>query len=52
VKADHSADINFTSTTAQVLVAAAHGKAIYVTAWDVMAAGVANFTLEYGTQTM
>ena len=41
--------INISSATTTQLVAAASGKTIYVTAWDVIAAGTTNMTLEYGT---
>jgi hypothetical protein len=51
IQADHSAQINFSSTAAQQIVALVSGKAIYVTAWDVMANGTSTFQLEYGTQT-
>ena len=49
IQAGASVPINISSATTTQLVAAASGKAIYVTAWDVIAAGTGNITLEYGT---
>jgi hypothetical protein len=51
IQADHSAAINISNTTPVAIVAAVSGKKIYVTGWDVISAGSANFYLEYGTQT-
>jgi hypothetical protein len=51
VQAGASAPINISTATTTQLVAAATGKAIYVTAWDVIAGGTGNITLEYGTGT-
>jgi hypothetical protein len=48
VQAGASAPINISSATTTQLVAAVSGKTIYVTAWDVIAAGNGNITLEYG----
>ena len=49
IQAGASVPINISTATTTQLVAAATGKAIYVTAWDVIAAGTGNITLEYGT---
>ena len=49
IQAGVSVPINISSATTTQLVGAATGKAIYVTAWDVIAAGTGNITLEYGT---
>ena len=49
VQAGASVAINISTATTTQLVAAASGKGIYVTAWDVIAAGTGNITLEYGT---
>lgn len=49
IQAGASAPINISTATTTQLVAAVAGKAIYVTAWDVIAAGTGNITLEYGT---
>ena len=49
IQAGASVPINISTATTTQLVAAASGKAIYVTAWDVIAAGTGNITLEYGT---
>jgi hypothetical protein len=49
IQAGVSIPINLSSATTTQLVAAVSGKAIYVTAWDVIAAGTTNFTFEYGT---
>jgi hypothetical protein len=51
IQAGVSVPINVSTATTTQLVAAATGKAIYVTAWDVIAGGTGNFTLEYGTGT-
>jgi hypothetical protein len=49
IQAGASVPINISTATMTQLVAAVAGKAIYVTAWDVIAAGTGNITLEYGT---
>jgi hypothetical protein len=49
IQAGASVPINISSATTTQLVAAASGKTIYVTAWDVIAAGSGSLTLEYGT---
>jgi len=49
VQAGASVAINISSATTTQLVAAVSGKAIYVTAWDVIAAGAGSITLEYGS---
>jgi hypothetical protein len=49
IQAGASVPINISTATTTQLLAAATGKAIYVTAWDVIAAGTGNITLEYGT---
>ena len=46
-----SAPINVSSATTTQLVALSSGKAIYVSAWDVVVAAADNVTLEYGTGT-
>jgi hypothetical protein len=51
IQAGASLPINLSTATTTQLVAAVSGKAIYVTAWDVIAAGTTNFTFEYGTGT-
>jgi hypothetical protein len=51
IQAGASLPINLSTATTTLLVAAVSGKAIYVTAWDVIAAGTTNFTFEYGTGT-
>jgi hypothetical protein len=51
IQAGTSLPINLSTATTTQLVAAVSGKAIYVTAWDVIAAGTTNFTFEYGTGT-
>jgi hypothetical protein len=51
IQAGASVPINITSATTTQLVAGVSGKAIFVTAWDVIAAGTTNFTFEYGTGT-
>ena len=43
--------INILNAGTTQLVPAVSGKTIYVTAWDVIAAGTTNFTFEYGTGT-
>ncbi|MGH6796864.1 MAG: hypothetical protein ACREDI_00575 [Roseiarcus sp.] len=48
-EAGASVPINISTATTTQLVALAAGKAIYVTAWDVMAGGTGAITLEYGT---
>jgi hypothetical protein len=49
IQAGVSVPINISTATTTQLVAAVASKAIYVTAWDVIAAGTTNFTFEYGT---
>jgi hypothetical protein len=49
IQAGASVPINISTATTTQLVAGVSGKAIYVTAWDVIAAGTTNFTFEYGT---
>ena len=49
IQAGASVPINISTATTTQLLAATTGKAIYVTAWDVIAAGTGNITLEYGT---
>lgn len=49
VQSDTSAAINVATATTTQIVALSGGKAIYVTAWDVIAGGTGNITLEYGT---
>ena len=49
IQAGASVPINISAATTTQLVAAVSGKTIYVTAWDVIAAGTTNFTFEYGT---
>ena len=49
VQAGVSVPINISSATTTQLVAAASGKTIYITAWDVIAAGSGSIMLEYGT---
>jgi hypothetical protein len=51
IQAGASIPINISTAATTQLVAALTGKAIYVTAWDVIAAGTTNFTFEYGTGT-
>ena len=51
IQAGASLPINLSTATTTQLVAAVSGKAIYVIAWDVIAAGTTNFTFEYGTGT-
>jgi hypothetical protein len=51
IQAGASIPINISTAATTQLVAALTGKAIYVTAWDVIAAGATNFTFEYGTGT-
>jgi hypothetical protein len=48
IQAGASVPINISTATTTQLVAAVTSKAIYVTAWDVIAAGTTNFTFEYG----
>jgi hypothetical protein len=48
IQAGVSVPINISSATTTQLVAAVSGKATYVTAWDVIAAGTGNIVLEYG----
>ena len=49
IQAGASVPINISTATTTQLVALSSGKSIYITAWDVIAAGTGNFTLEYGT---
>jgi hypothetical protein len=51
IQAGASLPINLSTAATTQLVSAVSGKAIYVTAWDVIAAGTTNFTFEYGTGT-
>jgi hypothetical protein len=51
IQAGVSLPINLSTAATTQLVAAVSGKAIYVTAWDVIAAGTTNFTFEYGSGT-
>ena len=51
IQAGASVPINISTATTTQLVPRPSGKTIYVTAWDVIAAGTTNFTLEYGTGT-
>jgi hypothetical protein len=46
-----SVPINISTATTTTLVPLSAGKLIYVSAWDVIANGTGNFTLEYGTGT-
>jgi hypothetical protein len=48
IQAGASVPINISTATTTQLVALAAGKAIYITAWDVIAGGAGNITLEYG----
>jgi hypothetical protein len=48
-QATNSVPINISTATTTQLVALSAGKVIQVTAWDVIAAGTGNITLEYGT---
>ena len=49
IQAGASVPINISTAATTQLVAGASGKSIYVTAWDVIAAGTGNIALEYGT---
>jgi hypothetical protein len=49
VQAGASVPISISTATTTQLVALSAGKAIYVNAWDVIAGGTGNITLEYGT---
>jgi hypothetical protein len=49
IQAGASVPINISTATTTQLVAAVASRAIYVTAWDAIAAGTTNFTFEYGT---
>lgn len=51
VQASNSVAISIAGATTTQLVALSSGKKIYVTAWNVIAAGTGNFTLVYGTGT-
>jgi hypothetical protein len=48
IQANAQAAINISTATTTTLVSLVSGKAIYVTGWDVLAAGAGNLTLEYG----
>jgi hypothetical protein len=49
IQAGASVPISISTATTTQLVAAVGGKAIYVTAWDVISAGTTNFSFEYGS---
>lgn len=49
VQAGASIPISISTATTTQLVAPVSGAHIYITAWDVIAAGTGNITLEYGT---
>jgi hypothetical protein len=49
IEAGASVPISISTAATTQLVAGISGKAIYVTAWDVIAAGTTSFTFEYGT---
>ena len=49
IQADTSAKIDVSTATTTQLVALSSSKKIYVTAWDVIAAGTGNIKLVYGT---
>ncbi len=49
IQADNSAAISVSTATTTQLVALTSGKKIYVTAFDIIAAGTGNATLVYGT---
>lgn len=49
IQADNSVPITISTNTVTQLVALSSGKKIYVTSFDVISAGTANFTLVYGT---
>jgi hypothetical protein len=49
IQADASVKIDVSAATTTQLVALSSGKKIYVTAWDVIAAGTGNLKLVYGT---
>ena len=51
VQADKSVAISISTATTTQLVALSGSTKIYVTAWDVIAAGTGNIQLEYGTGT-
>ncbi len=51
IQADNSAAISISTATTTQLIALSASKKIYVTAWDVIAAGTGAITLEYGTGT-
>jgi hypothetical protein len=51
IQAGVSLPINLSTAATTQLIAEVSGKAIYVTAWDVIAAGTTNFAFEYGTGT-
>ena len=51
IEAGASVPINISTAATTQLVAGISGKAIYVTAWDMIAAGTTSFTFEYGTGT-
>lgn len=49
IQADVSVPINISTATDTQLIALSGSKKIYVSAWDVIAAGTGNIQLEYGT---
>lgn len=49
IQADSSAPISISTATTTQIVALVSGKKIYVTSFDVIAAGTGNITFEYGT---
>lgn len=51
IQASKSAAINIAATTTTQIIALAANQAIFVTSWNVMAAGTNNVTLVYGTGT-
>lgn len=51
VQSARSVAINVNTATTTQLVALSSGKAIYITAWNVVAGGTGNITLVYGTGT-
>jgi hypothetical protein len=51
IQATASVPINISAATTTQLIAASGSTKIYVTAWDVIAAGAGSITIEYGTGT-
>jgi hypothetical protein len=51
IQATASVPINISTATTTQLIAASGSTKIYVTAWDVIAAGAGSITIEYGTGT-